>query len=130
MASAIKTQVGGNHYKDKFLQPIELSYILGATPCFCKLAKYLTRVKGDRLLDLQKAFHVIEMEIDLECFVTGKNQYPLETAEYFINKFTDDVDMQGCLISMYIGDYHQAKFYLNKIIDISKNMEKCNDSTV
>lgn len=57
--SALETQQGGNHYKTMKLQPVKLGYKIGATPCFVKLAKYLTRNKNDKKENLEKAFHCI-----------------------------------------------------------------------
>ena len=50
--SALDTQIDGGHYKDVKIQPIELAYKLGASPAFCKLAKYLSRDKGDKKINL------------------------------------------------------------------------------
>lgn len=56
---ALTKQVGGNHYKELKIQPIEfiegnkLSFSIG------NIVKYLTRNKN-RLEDLEKAFHYIE----------------------------------------------------------------------
>ena len=58
--SAIDTQEAGNHYKNQKVQPMELSYYLGATPAFCKLSKYIGRVKENQAEDLRKAYHCIE----------------------------------------------------------------------
>ena len=59
--SAIDTQEAGNHYKNQKVQPMELSYYLGATPAFCKLSKYIGRVKENQAEDLRKAYHCIEL---------------------------------------------------------------------
>jgi len=65
--SAKDSQVGGNHYKDMAIQPIE--YTLGNNLGFCEgnVIKYISRWKfKNGVEDLQKAKHYIEMLIDEE----------------------------------------------------------------
>lgn len=64
---ALMKQVGGSHYKDKAIQPIE--YIHANKMGFCEgnVVKYITRWREKNgLADLEKAKHYIEMLIDLE----------------------------------------------------------------
>ena len=66
--SAMNKQVGGNHYSQLAIQPVEyinankLTYLQG------NVVKYITRYKykGNPLEDLQKARHYIDMLIELE----------------------------------------------------------------
>ena len=65
--TALNTQVGGSHYKDFAIQPIEfihknnLSYIQG------NIVKYICRYKDKNgLEDLKKAKHYIDILIELE----------------------------------------------------------------
>lgn len=65
--SAINSQIGGNHYKDCAIQPVEyihansIGYFEG-----CAI-KYLTRWKSKGgVQDLEKAKHYIELLIELE----------------------------------------------------------------
>lgn len=62
MGNPLTKQVDGNHYTEQLLQPIEAAYLLNATPCWTKLNKYLTRDKGNKLSNLNKALHCIELE--------------------------------------------------------------------
>ncbi len=60
-------QVGGSHYKDKAIQPIE--YIHANKMGFCEgnVVKYITRWKEKNgVADLEKAKHYIELLIELE----------------------------------------------------------------
>jgi hypothetical protein len=64
---ALMKQVGGSHYKDKAIQPIE--YIHANKMGFCEgnVVKYITRWKEKNgVADLEKAKHYIEMLIELE----------------------------------------------------------------
>lgn len=65
--SALNTQVGGDHYKDMPIQPMEYSMANGLDACQHTAIKYITRFrqKGG-LQDLEKAKHVIDMLIEFE----------------------------------------------------------------
>lgn len=65
---ASKRQVGGNHYKDKGIQPLEYAYANKLTPNITNVVKYVTRKKGDtkdQIKDLRKAIHYIELELEM-----------------------------------------------------------------
>lgn len=95
--AAIEQQVGGNHYKEMDYQPFEFAMDVGGTPAICKVAKYLTRVKGDRLENLRKAYHCIQLEQEYLASPKGKELYmgatePCELDDIdkaFIKKFCD-----------------------------------------
>jgi len=65
-ADPFKTQIGGSHYKDFAIQPAEfitknkLSFLEGC------VVKRMCRKKGNRLEDLKKAKHEIDLIIELE----------------------------------------------------------------
>lgn len=66
-ASALATQVGGSHYKDMAIQPMEYSMANKLDACQHTAIKYVTRFrqKGG-IQDLEKAKHVIDMLIEFE----------------------------------------------------------------
>lgn len=118
--SALDVQIDGQHYKTMKMQPIELAYKLNGSPCFCKLAKYLTRDKGDRLTNLKKAKHCIELELDLLNKGVGID-YALSylhsvKASEIIREFTDNKDYQDALIYLYSGFEEQAIEVVDKLI--------------
>lgn len=124
---ASKMQVDGTHYTDMPMQPIELTYLIGGTPCFCKLAKYGSRIKhSDRTIDLNKAIHCIRLEQEFvskneKIFLKNyqqpsSNSYDTELAMTLISIFTNDQDLRDALILMYIGEYEMAIFSVQKII--------------
>ena len=65
--SALDTQVGGGHYKDMKIQPMEYSMENGLDACQHTAIKYISRFrqKGG-IQDLEKAKHVIDMLIEFE----------------------------------------------------------------
>lgn len=115
--SGLGFQVSGSHYTNMKMQPVELAYRLGATPCFCKLAKYLTRDKGDKSVNLQKARHCVTLEMDLEQLAVG---YCAVLTNYNtvaqIQDFTEDKLIQRALISMWHMDYTETLKVVDQII--------------
>lgn len=65
--SAMDTQVGGGHYKNMNIQPMEYSMANGLDACQHTAIKYISRFrqKGG-IQDLEKAKHVIDMLIEFE----------------------------------------------------------------
>lgn len=74
---ALDKQVGGSHYKDLAIQPIEMTYnrygYQGVKAALhTKVDKYLLRDKDDELGQLEKAKHCLELLIDFYKQETGK----------------------------------------------------------
>ncbi len=65
--SALDIQVGGGHYKNMPIQPMEFSMANNLDACQHTVVKYVTRFreKGG-IQDLEKAKHVIDMLIEFE----------------------------------------------------------------
>ncbi|QOI68016.1 hypothetical protein vecB_078 [Escherichia phage VEcB] len=117
MTTALDIQIDGDHYKRMRMQPLELAYLIGATPCFTKLAKYACRNKGDRMINLNKAIHVIHIEKELsdkyynmlyEAYPNLKNPVKIELANQLIDLYTDDDLVRKALKAMYKGKYIEA----------------------
>lgn len=65
--NALEVQVGGNHYKDKAIQPVEFIHANGLGFCEGNVIKYVTRYKDKNgIADLQKARHYLDILIQLE----------------------------------------------------------------
>lgn len=65
--SALDTQVGGEHYKSRAIQPVEFIHSNGLGFCEGNVVKYVTRWKAKGgIADLEKAKHYLEMLIELE----------------------------------------------------------------
>lgn len=64
---ALNKQEGGNHYKDKGIQPIVYIHANNMGFCDGNVVKYITRYKEKNgKQDLEKAKHYIELLIELE----------------------------------------------------------------
>lgn len=115
--SATDAQVDGDHYTSMKLQPLELTYLVGGTPCFCKLAKYGSRDKGDKLVNLNKALHCVsyEKEMNSRYYSNLHSNYPAlndssqrELAYKLIEIFTEDPLLREALEHMYNKAYAYA----------------------
>lgn len=66
---ALEKQVGGDHYKKLGVQPMELvlanmGFIAFEGACYTKINKYMIRHKDDKVEQLKKARHVLDMWIE------------------------------------------------------------------
>jgi hypothetical protein len=65
--SALNTQVGGSHYRDKGIQPIVYIHANNLGFCEANVVKYVTRWRDKNgVVDLKKAIHYLELLIELE----------------------------------------------------------------
>lgn len=63
----LNLQVGGDHYKDMKIQPMEYSMANGLDACQHTAIKYISRFRHKNgIEDLEKAKHCIDMLIDFE----------------------------------------------------------------
>jgi hypothetical protein len=64
---ATEKQIGGDHYKNLAIQPMEYSYKNKLDPLQHTAIKYITRFRDKSgRIDLEKAIHCIEMLIEFE----------------------------------------------------------------
>ena len=65
--SALDTQIGGIHYKDKAIQPVEFIHANHLGFCEGNVVKYVSRWRQKNgIADLQKAKHYIDLLIERE----------------------------------------------------------------
>ena len=65
--TALNTQVGGSHYKDMAIQPIEFTHKNNLNFCQGNVIKYITRYKNKNgIEDLKKVKHYVDLLIELE----------------------------------------------------------------
>lgn len=65
--NALEVQMGGNHYIDKAIQPVEYIHANGLGFCEGNVVKYVTRWKEKGgVADLEKARHYLDILIQLE----------------------------------------------------------------
>ena len=64
---ALDKQIGGSHYKNYAVQPVEYAMLNNLNYCQANAIKYITRYKDKGgIEDLRKAIHNIEILIELE----------------------------------------------------------------
>lgn len=64
---ALKTQVGGDHYKSCGIQPIEFIYANDLSYCEANIVKYATRhARKGGAEDVKKVIHYAELLLELE----------------------------------------------------------------
>jgi len=67
VSSPLLTQVGGSHYKDKAIQPIEYCYKNKLGPCETLAIRYISRHKTKNgKIDIEKAIHSLQLLLELE----------------------------------------------------------------
>jgi len=64
--SALDTQVGGEHYNEMGVQPLEATYLnygyIGLEAAvFTKVSKYIQRGKDSKVQNINKAIHCLEV---------------------------------------------------------------------
>jgi hypothetical protein len=66
-SKALDVQVGGNHYKNMAIQPVEFTMKNNLNFCQGSVVKYISRYKfKNGLEDLKKAKHFIDLLIEIE----------------------------------------------------------------
>lgn len=79
--SALNVQVGGSHYKDLAIQPVEYIHANGLGFCEGSVVKYVTRWRAKNgIADLKKARHFLDLLIELESRNAIPEFPPLEQA--------------------------------------------------
>jgi len=69
---AIHNQIGGDHYKGNAIQPIEYIYSNKLTWSMGNVIKLVTRDKVNKVEDLLKAKHYIDLELQIVHGVDGE----------------------------------------------------------
>lgn len=93
----LTTQVGGTHYSDMKMQPVELAHIRGYDCCTFSILKYVSRhrVKNGRQ-DLEKALHFLELRRALLARLGpagGFAHCPLEVRPQIVTSYCRDNDL-------------------------------------
>lgn len=81
--SALTDQVGGNHYRNKAIQPVQFSMANDLDACAHSILKYVTRhrEKNGRA-DLEKALHFVDLRLELASVDHQVTDWPISPEEY------------------------------------------------
>ena len=100
--TALNTQVGGSHYKDMVIQPVEFIEMNNLGFCVGNVIKYVCRYKSKNgIEDLQKAKHYLEILIDIEKDKSEQVEIPLDEQSPTIN----DADVKTGQVKVEGKDY-------------------------
>ena len=123
--SALDIQIGGSHYMNKGIQPIELIVALNLNFIEGNIVKYITRYKEKNgVQDLMKCIHYSQLAIELKCIrhnIDIHNNYAL------ILQYVKTNDL--CSVQTYVlnsclqNDYEQVKLLCNEMVK-NYNSEK------
>lgn len=134
-------QVAGNHYKNMTYQTARFGFDAGLGSLGTQIAKYLTRDKGSRLENLEKAYHCIaldqqydeEFKVD---FTQSDGKYSLDIyykeedeplLDKYFSQFTDGDKLKSIMRLYMKANFPQAKGLLRKYINgLEKTPEKLN----
>lgn len=123
----IAEQIGGSHYKNMACQPIELIAKLKFDFIQGSILKYISRDKGNRLQDLQKAKHFCEIGIVYGGFEKKVNVKSPACQSLFkrINNYVQvnalHPDVSDVILYVAHNDYKKAAIIINNLIrDLSK----------
>ena len=121
---SLKKQVGGEHYKEMNVQPIELIASLELNFFQGNIVKYLSRRKGDDdITDWQKALHYCELAIKLD----RKRNQLIETAiKDEIRAYAESNDLgftkEFIIKSVCLKRYRKTSKFMMVVIGIKKEI--------
>ncbi len=112
-SKATDNQVGGDHYKKLAMQPVEIAYLIGATPMWMNICKYITRDKYDMREDYAKAIHCVELEFELmepRCkkYIAELVPFDHTDIKQFAAQFDNNEFVDKVLQDVFFGRYKSA----------------------
>lgn len=123
--SALDVQVGGSHYKNNDMQPIELIVALNLNFIEGNIVKYITRYKNKNgMQDVMKCIHYSQLAIELGCIRPNAdihNNYGIIDKYCKLNNFSNV--QNSILIACLQNDYNQVKMLCDAMVDGFNNSE-------
>ena len=120
-------QVAGNHYKNMAYQTARFGFDVGLESLGTQIAKYLTRDKGSRIENLEKAYHCIALdqqfdeELYDEGFVYSLDIYRPESddekIEKYFSQFSDGDKLKKVMVNYMKANFSSAKRGLRRYIN-------------
>lgn len=124
----LKKQVGGNHYKQFKIQPLEFAEKLGLSPAHFSAFKYACRLpyKGKLDEDAEKMLHCLQLGEELGCNFMMKDG--VDSA--YISEFLSQFALEHRTIVISVLTYQIRSFnYMKSITDkyLKQKEVKLND---
>ena len=105
--SALDIQVGGDHYKTKAMQPVELWAALNLNGFQASIVKYITRHKEKNgAADIDKAEHFFELAEETGVDLRAHTDIPVSAKRIILKKYYADNGLdriERLIISTAIG---------------------------
>lgn len=123
MNNALNTQIGGSHYKSMSIQPVELIARLKLDFIQGSIVKYISRDKGNRLQDLQKAKHFCELGVIYGGFEKQVNISSTKCVSLgnhirdYVNSNSLHADSYDIIFFAAHNDYKKAAIIINNLIE-------------
>lgn len=128
MNNALNTQIGGSHYKNMAIQPVELIARLKFDFIQGSIVKYISRDKeGKRLQDLQKAKHFCELGIIYGGFEKPVNISSTKCVSLgnhirdYVHSNSLHADSYDIIFFVAHNDYKKAAIIINNLIEELSN---------
>lgn len=100
-------QVGGKHYTDMKIQPLQLAYMVAnGDSCFCKVAKYISRTKNTD--DFRKAVDVLEKAKSLRKSGVEVTHYKRKVIGEFADQFDNAPVIAAILVTFLEARYEAS----------------------
>ena len=138
--SPLSIQIGGNHYKDMQMQPVELIAKLKLNYFQGNIVKYISRDKDNKIEDLEKAKHYCELAIELDKEIYKKaNKFKkffsqkltnIEIAKIIINYCLSNLMWKNepyIISSAYKKDYKEAIKQIDEILSNEKYKQRLDE---
>lgn len=119
MNDSLNTQVGGSHYKNLVVQPVELFAVSKWDYFQSSIARYVTRYKNKNGIDdLEKSIHVCDMAIDLQ---VSSPVAPKALIDVYVRLNNMSYNASQVLYLINHSNYGVAKIYLQNLLDDYKS---------
>lgn len=117
MERAIDMQVGGNHYKNMPMQPVELFAKTRCTAFQANIWKYITRYKAKNgKQDIEKCIHYAQLAEELKCY--GKfNDDQMQLVNVFCLANQVSVIVGDIIVNAGNDNYKEVINLCKRIID-------------
>ena len=116
---ATDIQIGGNHYKDMIMQPIELINTLGCSFIQGCIIKYISRYKAKNgAQDIGKCIHYAEMAIQLKDRKYYRSDTYIKETNLFVAKNKLTILQRGIIINALSNKYNVVITLCKELLQI------------
>lgn len=119
MSRALETQVGGNHYKDMPMQPMELIAALRCSFIQGCIIKYISRYKyKNKAQDIKKCIHYAQLAIELKDKRKCNDKLLSVSLNKYILKNNFTILQRRIITQVVYNNYEQVIQFCNELLQI------------